>query len=670
MKFKSLFFWVPMACGIWASTVSGFEGPSPQRLDAPGVPKRSLFSNTFGHKSPLPNVAFLPLPFGSIRPRGYLAEQMRLDAQGLAGHLGEMFSDVGDQSGWRGGGGESWERGPYYARGLVALACATGDPLLKAKAKPWVEWAINSQRQDGSFGPLSNGDWWPRMIVMQSLVWWGEATGDSRVLPFLSKALAYQGRMIRDLPLREWARFRGGDNLEPIVWTYDRTGDGALLDLAKTLIAQTYDWGSLFHEGRPLVGGSFVEYRHGVNLAQGLKFPALASLFLGKSLHDPLDGLRFLDATYGQSCGVFTGDETVDDPTGRAGTELCVTVEYLHSLETLLELSGEASVGDRIEKAAFNALPASYKPDYRGYQYYFQPNEVACLNGPHGFPTEHGTNLTFGGVSGYPCCAVNGHYAWPLLSQRLFYGSPEGGLTAALYAPCEVRTQAGGKPVTFREDTQYPFRDRITLTFSASTATSFPLRLRIPAWCSNAHITVNGQDESHPTAGTFFKIDRTWKTGDRVVLEFPMKILVSERENHSVSVERGPLVYSLAVREKWRPIAHHPELSGPVAKLFPSYEVLPESAWNLALVLDQSDLSHSLEVIERKVQSTQPFSPQGAPIELLGQARKIPSWTLNEWGLAGVPPYPAQVEGPSLPVTLLPFGSTRLRVTYLPTIDK
>lgn len=592
---------------------------------------------------------------------------MRLDAAGLAGHLGDMFPDVGDQSGWRGGGGESWERGPYYARGLIALACATGDPALKAKARPWVDWALNSQRPDGSFGPVTNNDWWPRMIVLQSLIWWGEATGDPRVVPFVSRALVYQSRMIRDLPLHEWAIFRGGDNLEPLVCSYDRTGGTALLDLAAALTSQTYDWGHLFRDGGTLTGGSFIEYRHGVNLAQGLKFPALDYLVHGgKGLQDSLAGVRFLDSRYGQASGVITGEETVEDPTGTAGTELCVTVEYLHSLMVLLEASGDPTLGDRIEKAAFNALPASFLPDYKGYQYYIQPNEVACLNGPHGFPTDHGTNLTFGGISGYPCCAVNGHYAWPLFSQTLFLATPDGGLAAALYAPCEVKALLGGSPVTIREDTSYPFRDHVTLTVLTRTPTRFPLSVRIPGWCAKAVVSMNGREENPPVAGTFFKLDRAWKNGDRVTLRFPMALRLEQRENGSVAVERGPLVYSLKVVEKWHALPHHPALMGPTAARFPSWEVLPTSDWNYALVLDRADPSKSLEVVEKTVKSSQPFSPQGALVEIRAQARKVPEWRLNEWGMAGMPPDHPAVEGPAVPVTLVPFAGTRLRVTYLP----
>jgi DUF1680 family protein len=343
-----------------------------------------------------------------------------------------------------------------------------------------------------------------------------------------------------------------------------------------------------------------------------------------------------------------------------------VTVEYLHSLETLFEISGEPSIGDRIEKAVFNALPASYKPDYKGYQYYFQPNEVSCLNGPHGFPTEHGTNLTFGAISGYPCCAVNGHYAWPLFSQKLFLTSPDGGLAAALYAPCELRTRIGNVPVTFIEETQYPFRDKITLKVTAPTAVRFPLSLRIPGWCSEASVSVNGQGEKTPTAGTFVKLDRVWKSGDRVTLRFPMTLRVSSRENQSVAIERGPLVYSLKVAEKWRAIAPHPALSSPKAKQFPSWEVSPASDWNIALLLDKTNPDKSLDVREVKTTSLQPFAQSGAPIMLVGKGRKVPSWRLNEQGLAGVPPSNPSMEGPVVPVTLVPFACTRLRVTYLP----
>ena len=82
----------------------------------------------------------------------------------------DVWPDVGADSSWLGGDGECWERGPYYARGLVATAHATGAPDLAARAAPWIEWALASQRDDGGFGPLANDDWWARMPMIDALI--------------------------------------------------------------------------------------------------------------------------------------------------------------------------------------------------------------------------------------------------------------------------------------------------------------------------------------------------------------------------------------------------------------------------------------------------------------------------------------------------------------------
>jgi hypothetical protein len=78
-------------------------------------------SSVVKDRQPLASSTFFSLPLGSIRPRGWLLEQLRIQANGLSGHLGEVWSDVGSNSGWLGGSGESWERGPYYLDGLLPL---------------------------------------------------------------------------------------------------------------------------------------------------------------------------------------------------------------------------------------------------------------------------------------------------------------------------------------------------------------------------------------------------------------------------------------------------------------------------------------------------------------------------------------------------------------------
>ena len=96
-------------------------------------------------RAPLFPAVFTPLPLGSIRPAGWLRNQLRIQANGLSGHLDETWADVGPNSGWLGGKGESWERGPYYLDGLVPLAYLLDDARLKAKAQRFVDWTLDHQ---------------------------------------------------------------------------------------------------------------------------------------------------------------------------------------------------------------------------------------------------------------------------------------------------------------------------------------------------------------------------------------------------------------------------------------------------------------------------------------------------------------------------------------------
>ncbi len=86
------------------------------------------------HDAKLRPQAFYLLPTGAITPRGWLRRQLEIQAAGLGGHLDETWPDVGPDSGWLGGKGESWERGPYFLDGLVPLAWQLDSDELKAKA--------------------------------------------------------------------------------------------------------------------------------------------------------------------------------------------------------------------------------------------------------------------------------------------------------------------------------------------------------------------------------------------------------------------------------------------------------------------------------------------------------------------------------------------------------
>src|ERR1051325_3158819 len=106
-----------------------------------------------GDSVPMPGTAaFSLLPLGGVKPRGWLRDQLRLQADGFTGLLPEHWPDVGSNSAWLGGTGEDWERGPYYCDGLIPLAHLLDDATLLAWASRWVEWSLASQREGGFFG--------------------------------------------------------------------------------------------------------------------------------------------------------------------------------------------------------------------------------------------------------------------------------------------------------------------------------------------------------------------------------------------------------------------------------------------------------------------------------------------------------------------------------------
>ena len=236
--------------------------------------------------STIPTDSLLELPLGAIKPAGWLLEQLRLQADGLTGHLEEIWADVGSNSAWLGGTGESWERGPYYLDGLIPLAHGLNDARLLEKAQRWIEAILASQRQDGFFGPVQNDDWWARMPALKSLQQHFEATRDVRVVPFMTRYFRHQLEHLQTRPLNEWGEARGAENALMTMWLHGITREDFLLELTDILLAQTLDWDSYLTEH--LIEGpalSFSHFTHVVNVAMALKLPAVRFLRDGNPKH-------------------------------------------------------------------------------------------------------------------------------------------------------------------------------------------------------------------------------------------------------------------------------------------------------------------------------------------------------------------------------------------------
>lgn len=617
------------------------------------------------NRSPLQPNAFDPLPLTSVKPKGWLLQQLQIQARGLTGHLDEFWTDLGPNSGWLGGTGESWERGPYYLDGLVPLAYLTGDSALIAKAQKWINWTLDHQQPDGWIGPAKNQDWWPNYVMLKVLTQYQEATGDPRVIPLMEKYFAYQARHLEERPLKEWAIFRWHDEVLSLLWLYNRNGDRNLLDLARRLHGQGHDWeGQFANFAFPdkVAGRDATLSTHGVNNAMALKAAAVWWLITGdKGDRDALYRMfAGLDRYHGQPAGIFGADEHYSGRDPSQGTELCAVVEEMFSLENDLAIFGDPAMGDRLEKISYNALPGTLTADLWGHQYDQQANQVLVTLANRRWTTNGPESNIFGLEPNFGCCTANLHQGWPKLAASLWMATRDRGLAAIAYGPSEVTTVlAGGTSVTIEEDTDCPFRGRVALSVKTGRAATFPLVLRIPAWANGATVAVNGQALSGVKAGQFYRVEREWKGGERVELRFPMPVRTSTWYNNSIAVERGPLVFSLKIGENW----HKIKQAGPAA----DWEVYPTTPWNYALVVDPDAAATSFEIHEKPV-AGQPFSAEGAPVELLARARRFTAWQVTDdsAGTLPVSPVTPGAKQPEEPITLIPYGSAKLRITAFP----
>jgi DUF1680 family protein len=615
------------------------------------------------NRSPLAADHFDPLPLGSVRPRGWLARQLRIQADGLSGHLDEFWPDAGPNSGWLGGTGESWERGPYFLDGLVPLAYLIEDQRLIDKARRWVDWTITHQRADGSFGPEKNQDWWRNMIMLKALTQYQEASGDARVIPVMRRYFAYQLRMMESRPLKEWAVFRWADEVVSVLWLFNRTGETSLLDLARKLRDQGHDWKGQFANfafTSKVNSQQLTLATHVVNNAMALKTEGEWWL-VSRDNADRAAVTRQLeemDRYHLLPNGVHSGDEHYAGKSPSQGTELCAVVEGMFSVEHLVAVFGDAALGDRLEKMAYNPLPGTFSADMWAHQYDQQPNQVLCTLHQRDWTDNGPASNLFGLEPNFGCCTSNFHQGWPKFVASLWMATEDDGLAAVAYGPSEVHgVVRGGTKVSIVEDTFYPFRDRISLTVSPENAARFPLDLRIPQWAAGARIAVNGKPESDIRPGGFHRIDREWRAGDVVELTFPMNLRVSRWYQNSVAIERGPLVYSLKIGEEWKKLHD----KSPAA----DWEVYPSTPWNYGLALDPARPESAIAVRERNI-GDYPFSPEGAPVELAVKGRRVPEWKLVNGSAAPPPQSPVQSNEPLETLTLIPYGSAKLRITAFP----
>jgi hypothetical protein len=631
--------------------------PSPNRND-PGAEQLSLRPAEYQR-----------LPLGSIKPAGWLRNQLRIQADGLSGHLDEFWPDIKD-SAWTGGKSEGWERAPYWLDGIVPLAFLLDDQALKAKAKRFIDTVLAAQHADGWLGPVSDGkhephDPWPLFVLFKAFSQYQEATGDARIIPAMLRCAHKIDEVITKTPLKSWAHFRSADFVLSLYWLHEQTREPWLLDLASKVQKQGYDWRKLFEDFpfQAKTQGTFALNNHGVNIGMALKQPAVRY----RLSHDAGDRnaidnmLALLDRYHGQATGAFTCDEHLAGRSPSQGTELCTVVEAMFSLESAAAILGRADLGNRLEKLAFNALPATFKPDMCAHQYDQQANQVVCkVSEERVYVNNNPDSNIFGLEPNFGCCTANMHQGWPKFVEHLWLKT-DNELVAPSYAPCVVETSMKSKPVRVEVNTQYPFEETVRIAVTVDGEAEFTLRLRWPGWSAPRACRIVTQSGAlHAKSDSRNNvISGPWKGKTEIIMRLGMSARICTGFNDSVAIARGPLVYALRVGDEWRKLRGN--------EPFADWEVYPTTPWNYALEIDREHPWRSVQFESRPV-GDRPFSPAGAPVVAKVKGRRLPGWKLERNAAAPPPRSPVESNEPLEELTLVPYGCTSLRVTEFPTL--
>jgi hypothetical protein len=628
--------------------------------------------------------SFYELPAGAVQPRGWVQQWLERQAQGLTGHPENlsypydtcMYAGLIPPPAVKGKWWKEWwpyEQSAYFVDATVRLSHLIDDPGISARRDANIKFMVEHSTGTNLGGSRAS---WPNAVVGRALMAEYSATGNPRVKDILQNWLLTSSDLIAQ-------GGRNGVNFEEAFYLYGLTGDQRLLDLCKRIYdGYLHDTNSFFTLEKIQGKGQFHE--HGVTAAEELKCLPLMYSYTGDE-----KALQLAKRAYGKVLdnnlmpdGGIVSAEHLEPTSFYSVHESCDITDWSWSLGYLFMATGDPKYADLIERTTFNALPGAVTKDFKQLQYFSAANQVVI--GPTNSHTGHWvTRMTYRAAHDTECCAGNINRAMPNYVMRMWMRGNDDTLAAVYYGPCELTTTVSGQPVVITEETDYPFRDSIAFKIKTSKPVTFDLRLRIPQWCQEASMDVNGNamiETRNPTrAGTFASIRQEFHDGDVVHLKLPMEVRVENwLKDQSVCVARGPLVFSVKIDEKR--IEHtndaadvRPFLDGHEIRGFPEVEFQPQSDWRYGFDAEMKNRPAEIKVVESAMTGN-PFIEAQTPVRLEAPMYALPDWAITN-GVkraepAGLPnTKERETDGKSTQVTLVPYGATHLRLTTVPVVD-
>lgn len=604
---------------------------------------------------------------GAIHPDSWLREMLEIQKNGLGLHRAESGYPYGTCL-WAGvipkGGNpiaKGWwpyEQSGYIVDGLYRCGIFLGDSTLTELGESNVRYVLDHPRADGMLGPDVLGDnQWALSVFARTLYAYYDKTGDDRVPQLLKNHFA---------ALPDTLTNRQACIIEAMCKVYEYTGDTSVLAHAERIwdifsMQGTAD--NEFFKYEDMAGAAPVTV-HGVTAAEVGKQPVLLYLYTGDR--------KYLDAAEGFFSSVETRSELADGiPASyeqlhpkfpEALHETCDISDFLWSYGYMLMATGDVKWADKMETAMYNAALGAVSKDFKSLQYFSSPNQLAATHcssiAPYG--EEGAARQAYRPGFDTECCSGNVHRMFPNYVSRMWMRDNDGGIVAALYGPSSFSAETDGKKVTVRQITDYPFSGEIEFLFDMESPAKTAFTFRVPLWAEGATVSVNGGEAESIAAGTFHRIERKFRDGDKIVLSLPMEPRILKPYPDAVSVMRGPLLYTPVIEEDVKTVVDGFKTS----EDFPAYDITPASPWNYALSAD-AEIS-----VESRESGAYPWLPENTPVRLRVKAYRVPSWKMTGPSTPALPEPGFAVDDAAEEIVMIPSGCTRIRMTALPELTE
>ncbi|KAJ7743834.1 hypothetical protein B0H16DRAFT_1560781 [Mycena metata] len=644
----------------------------------------SILWTAHGQTTSLAPKTFLSMPLGSIRPTGWLLDQLMVQTNGLAGHEHEFYNYVSNTD-WVGGNSaysSLEEAGSYWFNAMVPNGILANNAAINAKTSAFLSYVLSHQDSTGWMGPEVGTNkpryLWGRYPFMFGAIQMTEFNSSltNEVVTALYKFVNLANTMLKsnNTGVEEWTATRWEDFVITLQWLYDNHPNGTasqalLIDTMERLKWTGVPWEKVFTpQFFPTTAVDHLQNPfnlpltwHGVNMAEGLKaLPATYRFTHNQSdLDTASQGWDLLFQYHGRPSGIYAADEYLAGLEAIRGTELCLVVETMFSGSYLYQIIGDPKFPDRVERIAYNALPGTLTGNMWSRQYLQQQNQIFAGNmSKNPFVNDGPYSNVFGLEPNYPCCTVNHPQGWPKFITNAFVTTPDMiSLVHVYLGPFSTSvTLASGNAVTANVATIYPFSDTVTTTITAKAA--FTYYVRIPSWVVNGTIAINNAAPKALAPVNGLQAVAAGAGTTTFVLNLSTPITTETRLHGAIAVHRGPLHYAFDIPRTQKVLATNAQQ--PMAQ---DLEYDASANWQYAI--DPATLKFT-STPPASGQLPSPIFDSGlTPLKITATACLI-NWAIAGGTFAASPPTNPACTGPTTTITLTPYGATKLRISEFP----